>query len=202
MPRKQSPSRQSLLDSAMASFWKHGYRAVSVGDLVRETGVSRSSLYSAYADKEALFEAVLDHYQAVVVTPVFGQVEEDGAGVDAIAAYMENLVMRSLKTQNTSVGCLIGNTFGQVGPENATLRAKLLQHTNRLTRGFAKVLTHENAKQGLLSADQIADLARHTMISVQGLWLYARQDADPTVLRRQAAMITAHLRQCLAGGLS
>lgn len=198
MPRTQSASRQSLLDSAMASFWKRGYRAVSIGDLVRDTGVSRSSLYSAYADKEALFAAVLDHYQEVVVTPAFEAVERDGAGVEAIGAYMEHLLALDLQTQQASIGCLVGNTFGQVGPENAAIQAKLLHHTDRLTRGFAKVLTYENAKHGTLRVDQIADLAQHTMIAVQGLWAYARLESDPAVLRRQAAVITAHLQRSLA----
>ncbi|MEM8848464.1 MAG: helix-turn-helix domain-containing protein [Pseudomonadota bacterium] len=51
-----------MLDSAMRTFWRHGYEATSIQDLTDATGLGRGSLYGAFQDKETLFIAALDQY--------------------------------------------------------------------------------------------------------------------------------------------
>src|SRR5690242_14056318 len=48
MPRPREFEPDQVLDSAMRQFWERGYRATSVDDLVRATGVKPGSLYSAF----------------------------------------------------------------------------------------------------------------------------------------------------------
>ena len=97
MPRAKSQSRENLLDSALNTFWKTGFHVVSMGDLVRETGVSRAGIYSDFGGKEDLFHACLDRYQDTVVTPAFAPVEAEGAGIEGIQKYFDNLLLYSIK---------------------------------------------------------------------------------------------------------
>lgn len=183
MPRVKSESRTALVDSALKTFWKTGYHVVSMSDLVRETGVSRGGIYSDFSGKQDLFHACLDRYQEVVVTPAFAPVEAEGAGIDAIGDYLNNLLNRVKDGNDPGLGCLVVNTIGQIEPEDEATRARLDHHSSRLVRGFKAAITHENQKSGTLSDAEIITLANFTMVSVQGLWGYSRARADLTFLR-------------------
>jgi TetR/AcrR family transcriptional regulator, copper-responsive repressor len=60
-PRQYDPER-ALADAARA-FWKQGYAATSLDDLVAATGMNRPSLYAAFGDKRDLYLGTLKRYQ-------------------------------------------------------------------------------------------------------------------------------------------
>src|SRR6187200_1991802 len=56
MPRPREFEPDTVLNQVMLRFWWQGYRATSIEDLVRATGVKPGSLYSAFpGGKRALF---------------------------------------------------------------------------------------------------------------------------------------------------
>ncbi|WP_233487529.1 TetR/AcrR family transcriptional regulator [Thalassovita gelatinovora] len=187
------------MDSALKAFWKIGYHVVSMGDLVRETGVSRAGIYSDFNGKEDLFHACLDRYQETVVTPAFAPVEAEGADIDSIETYLNNLLTRFEKSGGFGVGCLVGNTLTQIPEDAVETRQKLRAHCDRLTAGFHKVLTHESDDHGLLTPAEIGELARYTMISVQGIWSYSRLTEDVAELRAASDMLIRVLKSQLRG---
>lgn len=199
MPRAKSHSRENLLDAALNTFWKIGYHVVSMGDLVRETGVSRAGIYGDFDGKEDLFHACLDRYQEIVVTPAFAPVEAEAAGIEGIEDYLNSLLTRFEDMGGLGKGCLVGNTLTQISEDALETRQKLRDHCDRLTAGFYKVLNHENGGHGLLSQDEIGDLARYTMISVQGIWSYSRLTEDPAELRATSDMLFTILKTRLRG---
>ena len=68
----------------MRQFWERGYRATSVDDLVRATGVKPGSLYAAFpGGKHALLMGSLDRYSKLVVPVKLGELEQPGASVVA-----------------------------------------------------------------------------------------------------------------------
>ena len=62
MARPREFDEGAVLDAAVLCFWKQGYEATSVRDLVEHTGIAAASLYNAFGDKRALYEKALDHY--------------------------------------------------------------------------------------------------------------------------------------------
>ncbi|WP_338460477.1 TetR/AcrR family transcriptional regulator [Sulfitobacter pontiacus] len=187
------------MDSALNTFWKTGFHVVSMGDLVRETGVSRAGIYSDFDGKEDLFHACLDRYQDTVVTPAFAPVEAEGAGIEGIQKYFDNLLTRFEDSGGFGKGCLVGNTLSQIPEDAQETRQKLRVHSDRLTAGFRKVLSHENGDHGSLSDAEIEALARYTMISVQGIWSYSRLTGDVAELRAASDMLIAVLKARLRG---
>lgn len=57
----------AAVDRAVDLFWTRGYRALSVDDIVRETGLNRHSLYARFGNKFGLLQAALDRYCDVTV---------------------------------------------------------------------------------------------------------------------------------------
>lgn len=61
---KGQATRRHLVDVATRLFARQGYEATSVDAVLQAAGVSRGALYHHFANKEALFEAVLEAVEA------------------------------------------------------------------------------------------------------------------------------------------
>ena len=55
-------SAEDAVAAAAAVFWAKGYRDTAISDLERATGLNRSSLYSAFGTKQAIFGLALQWY--------------------------------------------------------------------------------------------------------------------------------------------
>src|ERR687891_713494 len=50
------------LERAMDLFWRQGYEATSISDLVTHLGIAKASLYATFGGKHDLYVAALDRY--------------------------------------------------------------------------------------------------------------------------------------------
>ena len=62
MSGKPQYDEDAVLKAATGVFWRHGYANASVSDLTEATGLSRSSLYQRFHDKDGLFNESLERY--------------------------------------------------------------------------------------------------------------------------------------------
>ncbi len=58
-------SRTAILDAALELFSHRGYGATSMRDIARKAGVSTGSVYHHFAEKEVLFQTLLEQFQAL-----------------------------------------------------------------------------------------------------------------------------------------
>ncbi|MEM7669668.1 MAG: helix-turn-helix domain-containing protein [Pseudomonadota bacterium] len=101
-----------MLDAAMRVFWRKGYAAATIDDLVSATQVKRGSLYLAYGNKEGLFRVSLEAYVARVNDPLLDTLE---------AGDLTASLRRIFETQargggaDTPPGCLITQSAAELG---------------------------------------------------------------------------------------
>src|SRR5207253_4278628 len=57
--RRNSSTRQRMVNAARAHFFSHGFRSVTMDDLAEELGISKKTLYAHFPGKFDLLEAVL-----------------------------------------------------------------------------------------------------------------------------------------------
>jgi len=57
---KATRTRQALVVAARERFGEQGYAATSIDEIVRQAGVTKGALYHHFADKDALFRAVVE----------------------------------------------------------------------------------------------------------------------------------------------
>ncbi|MGH8920910.1 MAG: TetR/AcrR family transcriptional regulator, partial [Actinomycetes bacterium] len=55
MARPRKFDEQTVVRAARDQFWRTGYTATSLDDLMAATGLGRASIYAAFGDKHALF---------------------------------------------------------------------------------------------------------------------------------------------------
>ncbi|MDF1792881.1 MAG: TetR/AcrR family transcriptional regulator [Thalassobaculaceae bacterium] len=56
----QDPKTRQILNAAAAAFMEHGFGPASVDLIARNAGVSKATVYTRFASKEAMFEAVVE----------------------------------------------------------------------------------------------------------------------------------------------
>ena len=76
---------------AMEVFWRSGYHATSLPDLIEGMGLTRGSIYKAYTDKRSIYLAALDTY----VDEHLARVEEKLDRTDKRLAIRDVLLMKA-----------------------------------------------------------------------------------------------------------
>ncbi|MEM7251263.1 MAG: TetR/AcrR family transcriptional regulator [Pseudomonadota bacterium] len=183
MPRPKAYDRATLVREAMGCFWEMGFRGTSIGELVRRTGVSRHGLYCEFPDKDALFHACMDTYQAEVVSPAFGQVEAPDATIAAIVQYFSCQIDRGSERGLPGPGCLVANTATELGPHDERARKLVRRHHDRLRAGFRTAIANSAPHLTEVACDELAEFL---VTSAQGLWSFSRTVNHAEPLRRYA----------------
>jgi TetR/AcrR family transcriptional repressor of nem operon len=62
MARTREFNPETVLDAALDLFWRKGYKACSMADVVRKSGVARYGVYQTFKDKDQLYCATLKRY--------------------------------------------------------------------------------------------------------------------------------------------
>ena len=172
-PREFEPD--DVLDSAMRQFWERGYRATSVDDLVRATGVKPGSLYSAFpGGKHALLMGSLDRYSRLVVPAKLGDLGEPGASVAQIRAYFDGLV-RDLLSPEGRQGCLLINS--------AIENAALVREVGAVVRGQMGGLGTAIDLGEIPASTNVRAVAKGLVATASGMMVVGKANPDEEVLR-------------------
>ncbi|MEV1026030.1 TetR/AcrR family transcriptional regulator [Streptomyces sp. NPDC050264] len=92
------------LERAMLVFWEQGYEGASLADLTGAMGITRTSMYAAFGNKEELFRKVLHRYAEGPAAYVARALEEPTARQVA-TAFLAGSV-RTTTRPDCPAGCL------------------------------------------------------------------------------------------------
>jgi len=107
---KKQFDEEAVLVRARELFRHRGYGATSIDDLVRETGLSRSSLYGAYGGKAELYELVLERYKDWMTDML--EPRADGTAAERVRVLSLRL-LDAMEAAGTPGGCLVTNTVAE-----------------------------------------------------------------------------------------
>ena len=66
---KSDASTRKVLKAALSLFSRQGFRATSMRQIARRSGLSVGNLYHHFGNKEAIFQRLIDQYWAVLMDP-------------------------------------------------------------------------------------------------------------------------------------
>ena len=101
----------AVIDAAMKVFWRHGYAAASINHLTEATGLSRSSLYQRFGDKDGLFREALAAYTKRVLSRM------NGVEADTARGRLEGILRAYLPAtpdRKRPAGCLISRSCAEM----------------------------------------------------------------------------------------
>jgi TetR/AcrR family transcriptional repressor of nem operon len=171
-----------VADAAMRVFWRKGYAATSIQDLVEGTGLSRSSLYNTFESKHGLFQYSLRRYQGQTAVNI-AILAQDGPAKERIRELLLNIVKDEL-TGEACCGCLVANTSLELGGRDSTVTNLLVEHFGALETALT-ALMQRGQQQGDITADTSPEaLARFIVATIQGLRVLGRGMADKAQAQR------------------
>jgi AcrR family transcriptional regulator len=106
--------RERLLEAALQVVAAKGYAAVTVGDLTKEAGVSRTTFYQQFEDKEACFLAAYDRSVEALMRRVVRAYESEQAWPERAAAGLGALL--GALAEEPALARLAVIEVGSVGP--------------------------------------------------------------------------------------
>jgi TetR/AcrR family transcriptional repressor of nem operon len=172
MGRKKGYEREALVASALGVFHRQGFKGASTEVLVRELGVNRNSVYSEFGSKEGLFAAALSHYDALVVSQLFGPLEAQSANLDDIATLFH--VFSESVSASIGLGCLMCNTAAELGGNDPDLQPSIDRYFERLHIAFSNALSGA-VRDGQISNDTAIGMeARFLTSCCLGIFLMVR----------------------------
>lgn len=171
MGRPREYDRDDVLEKAVDLFWLQGYKASSVTDIIRATGLNTASLYKEFGDKDGLFEEALDHYRWHIIGPRT-QILTDEPNIKGVEAFLESVVNGAVSTEYK--GCLMMNHLAQQHSISSRAAKKIGDFCASM-EGLLEVALKNAKAAGEIPADKDpATMASFIMCSVYGLVLYGR----------------------------
>jgi len=166
MARPAEFDRSEVLDKAMEVFWRTGFTATSVADLVNATSLKPGSLYSAFESKRGLFVEVIDTYAARRVNGAKELLETAEEPLSAIYEFFNNLRMDVCKDE-IGRGCLMVNTMLELATEDDELRERITNYLSQVEAYLCAALTR--AKE-LGQLEQHADPGALAAFLISNVW--------------------------------
>lgn len=125
--KKGEIAKANLIQTAATLFWKYGYHATGINEILKEAKVSKGSFYFYFNGKEDLARATIDFYEEKVITLLKTAATESPTWEDFVKAFTSAMERYAKRKHN--YGC----PFAALGME-------LAFSSPNLTNAFGKSL--------------------------------------------------------------
>src|SRR3954463_1066019 len=69
---------EAILDAAVVEFEQHGFRRVALDDVARRAGVSRTTIYRRFSNKDELVAAVIERENVALFADIAAELKQAG----------------------------------------------------------------------------------------------------------------------------
>jgi AcrR family transcriptional regulator len=179
-PRAFDPDE--ALDRALQVFWRQGYEGASLSDLTEAMGISRTSMYAAFGNKEDLFRKALERYASGPASYTEKALEQPTAR--AVAQHLLEGAILTTTARGGPAGCLsVQGALATGAPGHGAREALIMwrrKGENALRERFARARAEGDLP---LDADP-ATLARYVVTLVYGIAVQAATGTPREALRQ------------------
>ncbi len=175
----------AVIAAAVEVFWRNGYAAAAISDLTEATGLSRSSLYQRFHDKDGLFQEALEAYTQRVLRRM------NSAKVDTKADTARGRLkavlrgfLRFLPDRSRPAGCLIGRSVAEISALSKAGQAATLAAAARQREILAGLLREGVVAGELAEATDIDAMAWYYLGVLHAVLNFPQAGADPGMLDR------------------
>jgi TetR/AcrR family transcriptional regulator, transcriptional repressor for nem operon len=174
-------TRARIVEAAAELLSERGAAGVTLDDVKRATGASRSQLYHYFNDRDDLLRAAVGATADAVIAAQAGLLDElDGwTGIERWFDWLVELQV----TRHASGGCPIGSLAGQLAEHDELARDAIADGLNRWEAALRHGLERMQARGELRDDADPAALATATMACLEGGLVLTQVRRDPQQLR-------------------
>ncbi|MEP3276646.1 MAG: TetR/AcrR family transcriptional regulator [Stappiaceae bacterium] len=190
MPWEKNFDLDEATDKAISVFWKKGYEATSMSDLIDGMGINKGSLYNAFGSKKALFDRALLRYDQKNRLRALAQLSQMPDGREAIVTLFDGLVAETQEdTENR--GCMLVNTALELPLHGEDIREMVTSALGEFEEFFRQSIIKGQSLGTIPKALDPSLTAKSLLTSVIGMRVLARGTFDVDGIRaiRDAAVV-------------
>ena len=180
-----------VLERALDLFWRRGYEATSMADLVEHLGIGRASLYATFGGKHDLYLKALERYVQTRDPDPVELLSQPGPALPAVRALVELYAEDSIRDRR---GCLIVNAAAERLPDDEPVARFVEASWTGLETALTSALIRARAQGEISAESDPRALARFVLVFAQGLRVMGKGGGDPARVRDAAAQALAVLR--------
>lgn len=175
--RTKDFDENEILKKAIFIFWKKGYHATSLYDLIEGLGIGRSSIYHAFGDKHNLFVKALEQYQQEATVRIQTTLHDASSAKEGIKALLHAVIMDALSSECPK-GCFKVNTEVEFADHDELIR-KLLREDELLIEEALIKAIKRGQEEGQINTSKDPEALAHFMCNtITGLRVYAKIRSD------------------------
>lgn len=181
MTGKPQYDEQAVIAAAAGVFWRHGFAAASLSDLTAATGLSRSSIYQRFRDKDGLFlEALEAHTERSVCRMNTAKADTPRRRLEAIL----RAFLPDPGAPERPPGCLIARSCNEAAELSSAGSAAAVAAAGR-QRGIIVEILRDGISAGELAQDADVDgLSWYFFGVLHAVLNFPNAGADRSILDR------------------
>jgi TetR/AcrR family transcriptional repressor of nem operon len=189
--RPQEFDTAEALHQAMGVFWRKGYEATSLVDLLEATGLSKSSLYGTFGGKRELFLAAFDAYREERARDM-GRVLREGPARQAIETFFRTIIDVA-QAAELSRGCMSINQAVELAPHDPEIQGRVEEDFQRIEDALTRTIERGQAEGSVKSTKDARELARLFVVAFPGLQVMMRAGGNKARLDDALRVILSNL---------
>lgn len=173
MARTKEFKEDQVLDKAIEIFWHKGYNGTSAQDLVMHLGLSRSSLYDTFGDKQKLFAQSLRRYQKNAQDQIIELFDKSEDIKETLHDIFKQAVIESLDDRITK-GCFMVNSSIELAMHDEEIAKIVKSNSQKMEEVFTNAVQKGQDLGQISKSIQAKVLARFIFNNYSGIRVLAR----------------------------
>lgn len=155
---------EQALEAGMELFWRQGFEATSMQELVGHLGISRSSFYQAFGDKEQLLLRAIARYADRMAQGMQAAVSSAPDGRSFVVGMFDHIIRH-----HAGRGCLMVNTANELAHRNPRIAEALRSAWSRIEQLLLSAITRGQNDGSIRSTESPEVIALYVMTTLTGM---------------------------------
>lgn len=187
-------TREAIVEAAMRLMQVRGYKATSLDDVLRESGVGKGSFYYYFKSKEDLGHAILDRVIASfineTVDPCFANA--DGSPLAQIRCFLDRVV-QAQRARKCVGGCPLGTLASELSDVHEGFRARLAEVFSAWRERLTQALGEAQRRGDVGPECRPESVAQFLVASLEGAMLMGKVTKDIEVTEQCVGELRRYL---------
>jgi TetR/AcrR family transcriptional repressor of nem operon len=173
MGNKRQFEEEVVLDQLAKHFWRHGYSATKVDQLSAVTGLTKTSLYNAFGNKDALFLKSMNFYVENSLKEMSSYLNID----NSLSTNLEKLFrdsFQSIDVNTLSYGCFLTNSIVELNGNKNHLHEHITNLFDQIRGVSLEFFSHYIDTNKLIGTFDAQELTDYYLAFWQGLRVQSR----------------------------